>query len=132
MQEACGHVRWLMELDAGDEEKRKDPDPVLWMMVKDWLLETRRSPASVWEAELSPDDWAKVSGPRPNSSQAFKRKVLDKLILRRLASQDVKLDTALRIAAHLVELDRPDDVEVLRQYRDKGSTTERRRWKRGE
>jgi len=122
LQEACGHVRWLMEMH--------NEDPWLRAEVEDWLLRMRLTSPSIWEAELPLDDWAKVSGPRPKSSPAFKRKILDKLVQRRLA-QDMKLDTALHIAAHLAGLDGPGDFEALEQYRDKGSTTERRHRKHG-
>lgn len=119
LQEACGQARWLMELQS--------QDPALQDQVAGWLLETRLADSSVWESELREEDWAKVSGPDSDFSRLVQSRILDKLVRRLLASEEAKLETVLRVAAHLAGLGDPDDVEAVRQYRDKGSTTERRR-----
>jgi hypothetical protein len=124
IREASGHCRGLMEMAS--------QDPSLQEQVACWLVDTRLSPTSVWESELAGEDWTKVSGPDVNFSRPVQSRILDKLVRSLLGSEEAKLDTVLRVAAHIAGLDRPEDIEALRQYRAKGSATERRRRARGE
>jgi hypothetical protein len=79
LREACGHIRWMMELHV--------KDPSLQSEVETWLLETRRCGSSIWEIELHPDEWAKVAGSDPDFSRPVERRILNKLVRARLASQ---------------------------------------------
>lgn len=124
MQEACGNIRWMMELHA--------EAPELQALVESWLLETRLSASSIWEEGLHPDDWARVSATNPDFRDPVRLRIVEKLVRSRLDSTEKKLDTVLRVAAHQLGFDDPDDVEALRLYREKGSATERRRRARGE